>query len=52
MWLNIAYRAALGTSDEGWIRELTESAMAHAEPAQAETALRAADTLGSQFAEF
>lgn len=52
MWLNIAYRSALGTSDEGWIRELTESAMAHANPAQAETALRAADTLGSQFAEF
>ncbi|HCO53865.1 MAG TPA: hypothetical protein DIT93_02460 [Pelagibacterium sp.] len=52
MWLNIAYRSALGTSDEGWIRELTDSAMAKADPTQAETALRAADTLGSQFAEF
>ncbi|QJR18656.1 tetratricopeptide repeat protein [Pelagibacterium halotolerans] len=52
MWLNIAYRSALGTSDEGWIRELTDSAMAKADPAQAEAAVRAADTLGSQFAEF
>ena len=52
MWLNIAYRSALGTNDEGWIRELTEGAMAHADPAQAEAAVRAADTLGSQFAEF
>ncbi|WP_417581669.1 tetratricopeptide repeat protein [Pelagibacterium sp.] len=52
MWLNIAYRSALGTSDEGWIRELTEGAMAQVDPAQAEAAVRAADTLGSQFADF
>lgn len=52
MWLNIAYRASLGTADEGWIRELTDAAMATADPGQAEAALQAADTLGSQFASF
>ncbi len=51
MWLNIAQRRSLGTSDEGWIGEMTNSAMAEASPAEAEAALRAADTLGAQFAE-
>lgn len=52
MWLNIAYRRALGTSDEGWIRDLIESAMASASPEIAEAAVRAADTVGVQFAEY
>lgn len=52
MWLNIAARGALGTSDEAWIGDLTHSAMALATPSEAEAALRAADTLGSQFAGF
>lgn len=51
MWLNVAYRQSLGTADEGWIRDLTEAAMAHAAPAQVEAALRAADTLAAQFAQ-
>jgi hypothetical protein len=52
MWLNIAYRGALGTADEGWIHELTDAAMATADPAEAEAAVRAADTLSGQFAQF
>lgn len=52
MWLNIAYRRALGTGDEAWIRELTESAMTQVTPEQAQAALRAADTFGSQFASY
>ncbi len=52
MWLNIAYRGALGTADEGWIHELMNAAMATADPAEAEAAVRAADTLSGQFAQF
>ena len=52
MWLNIAARGALGTVDEGWIRDLTDTVMANADPAEAEAALRAADALSGQFAEF
>lgn len=52
MWLNIALRGALGTPDEGWIRELTDTTMASADPADAEAALTAADTIGGQFAGF
>ena len=52
MWLNIAYRRALGTPDEKWIREWTDAAMANVDENVAEAALRAADTLGAQFADF
>lgn len=52
MWLNLAYRRALGTGDEGWIRDLAEYATAHAAPAEIEAALRAADTLGPQFGSY
>lgn len=52
MWLNIAARRASGTGDEGWIREMTEYAMAAAHQPQIDAALRAADTLGPQFVEY
>lgn len=49
MWLTLAQRRAAGTSDEGWIRDLTESAMRSAPAAQVEAAVKAANTIGSQF---
>lgn len=52
MWLNIAYRGALGTGDESWIGELAQGAMSLASESEAEAALRAADSLGAQFAEY
>ncbi len=52
MWLNIAARRAAGTGDEGWIREMAEYAMSAAQQPHIEAALRAADTLGPQFAEY
>lgn len=52
MWLNLAYRRALGTSDEAWIRELLDSATQRSTPNQVEAAVRAADTIGAQFAEY
>lgn len=52
MWLNIAYRGALGTGDEGWIRDLTDQAMASVTQQEAEAALQAADSVSTQFAEY
>ena len=49
MWLNLAHRRSLGTSDEGWIREMADAAMSQADAGQIEAAIRAADTLGTQF---
>ncbi|WP_164730455.1 tetratricopeptide repeat protein [Pelagibacterium montanilacus] len=49
MWLGLGYRRALGTSDETWIRELNEGAMAQASSDQIAAAQRAAETLGPQF---
>lgn len=49
MWLTLAQRRAMGTADEAWIRELSESVMRNAPAAQLEAAVQAADTLGPQF---
>lgn len=49
MWLTLAQRRAAGTSDEAWIRDLSESAMRSAPAAQVEAAIKAANTLGAQF---
>ncbi len=49
MWLAIAQRRSIGTSDEFWIRELSETALRNAPPAQMEAAIRAAEAIGPQF---
>jgi uncharacterized protein len=52
MWLTLAQRRSAGTSDEAWIRDLSESVMHNAPAAQVEAAEQAANTLGSQFANY
>ena len=49
MWLTVASRRALGTSDAGWIDELLNAAMSIAPPEQRKQAVELADSLGTQF---
>lgn len=49
MWLTLAQQRAVGTSDEPWIRDLSEAAMHSASAAQVEAARQAANALGPRF---
>lgn len=52
MWMSLAQRGARGTADEGWIREIADSARAHASPREVEAAMTAAETLASQLVRY
>lgn len=49
MWLMVAQRRVAGTPDEPWVDDLVADATARATPAQRETAMQMADSLGTRF---
>ena len=49
MWLTVASRRATGTSDEGWIDELLNTAMSIASPDDRHKATELANSLGKRF---
>lgn len=49
MWLIVAQRRVAGTTDEGWVTDLANTAISLATPQERETAAQMADSLGTRF---